>query len=105
MKVIGTVAPKATSGVKDKASRAERPQKDLILALLPFCWGMRCHPVLLCNVSILEPCLWFISSFLSGHYGGNDIPCEDMYKDLERNQESLDYISETVSTCVYIPAR
>ncbi len=58
MKVIGTVAPEAMSGLKDKASRAERLQKDHILALLPFCWGIRSRPVLLCNVSVLEPCLW-----------------------------------------------
>ena len=37
--MIGTVAPKAMSGVKEKASKTERLQKDHILALLPFLLG------------------------------------------------------------------
>ena len=61
MRVIGTVAPKAMSGLKDKASRAERLQKDHILASLPFCWV---SDLALC-CSVMSPFSSHVSGFIS----------------------------------------
>ena len=66
VKVIGTVAPKAISGVEDKASRTERLQKDHILALMPVCRVIGFRSVLLGKFSNLELCLGlYIFTFLA----------------------------------------